>query len=266
MSDLGSLAALIADIEAKVTTNGANENTGARVQQSLKNIADTLNGLIKDPAGLPYRFSTTTNPSGIGTSYVRVNNATVGAVTELYIHQEDMSITDRAAVLATLSAGGLVYLNSRVDGNTVGVFKATSCVDSGTYFTITGTLNGTLPNDNDEIRVTVAPAEVTGVKRYVARLFQEDTNAPVANVLENTLGGTVVWTYDSVGNYIATLAGAFTANKTHVLLNMSLEVVAGEFISGVGVAAPDSIGLTIRDATNTAIDGFIGFIEIKVYP
>ena len=42
MADLGSIAALKADIDAKVTTNGANENTGVRVNTSLNNIVDTL--------------------------------------------------------------------------------------------------------------------------------------------------------------------------------------------------------------------------------
>ena len=45
MANLGSLAALIADINAKVTTNAANENTGSRVNQCLQNIADTLNAI-----------------------------------------------------------------------------------------------------------------------------------------------------------------------------------------------------------------------------
>lgn len=49
---------------------------------------------------------------------------------------------------------------------------------------------------------------------YTALLTQTGTDAPVATVLENTLGGAVVWSYDDVGFYIATLVGAFTENKT----------------------------------------------------
>ena len=49
---------------------------------------------------------------------------------------------------------------------------------------------------------------------YTALLTQTGTNAPVATVLENTLGGTVVWTRDSAGFYTGTLAGAFTVSKT----------------------------------------------------
>lgn len=51
---------------------------------------------------------------------------------------------------------------------------------------------------------------------YTALLTQSGTDAPVATVLENTLGGTVVWSYLSTGSYIGTLTGAFTDNKTIV--------------------------------------------------
>ena len=46
MSDLGSLATLITDIESYITTNGTNDITGAILQQRLKNVSDTLDGLI----------------------------------------------------------------------------------------------------------------------------------------------------------------------------------------------------------------------------
>lgn len=64
MADLGSKGALNADIDAKVTTNGANENTGARVNDCLNNIADTLygqGGVNKGPyqAGLNLRYRDT---------------------------------------------------------------------------------------------------------------------------------------------------------------------------------------------------------------
>jgi len=51
---------------------------------------------------------------------------------------------------------------------------------------------------------------------YTALLTQTGTDAPVATVLENTLGGTVVWTYDDIGLYQGTLTDAFTENKTWI--------------------------------------------------
>lgn len=55
-------------------------------------------------------------------------------------------------------------------------------------------------------------------KVYRAIMNQTGTNAPVATVLDNTLGGTVVWTRTDVGRYVATLSGAFTANKTWIIM------------------------------------------------
>ncbi len=49
---------------------------------------------------------------------------------------------------------------------------------------------------------------------YRALLSQSGTDAPVATVLENSLGGTLVWTREDVGVYLGTLADAFTADKT----------------------------------------------------
>lgn len=51
-------------------------------------------------------------------------------------------------------------------------------------------------------------------KIYRAILTQTGTNAPVATVLENTVGN-IVWTRNSPGNYSATLVGTFLANKTY---------------------------------------------------
>ncbi len=49
-----------------------------------------------------------------------------------------------------------------------------------------------------------------GYKSYVALLSQTGTNDPTAVVLENTLGGDIVWTRSlSAGQYIGTLNGAF---------------------------------------------------------
>lgn len=51
-------------------------------------------------------------------------------------------------------------------------------------------------------------------KVYRAILNQTGTSAPVATVLENTIGS-IVWSRSSQGTYLATLSGAFLANKTY---------------------------------------------------
>ncbi len=61
--------------------------------------------------------------------------------------------------------------------------------------------------------VGVANIVVSGggsnVKVFRALLNQSGSNAPTAVVIENTLGGVPVWSRDSSGEYLLTLAGAF---------------------------------------------------------
>ena len=53
-------------------------------------------------------------------------------------------------------------------------------------------------------------------KVYTALLTQTGTNAPTAIVLENTLGGTIVWSRETQGQYVGTLANAFSLDCTIV--------------------------------------------------
>jgi len=62
-------------------------------------------------------------------------------------------------------------------------------------------------------------------KVYTALLTQTGTDAPVATVLENTLGGEVIWGRVGVGIYSAILANAFTADNT--IFPQGIEWTAG---------------------------------------
>ena len=95
------------------------------------------------------------------------------------------------------------------------------------------------------------------------------TDAPVATVLENTLGGTLVWTRTGVGVYEATLAGAFVENKTIGFTqwdrddNPSLRI-------GLNIKYSRSensfIVLINDDVTGDAVDDNLDIsIEIRVY-
>jgi hypothetical protein len=55
-------------------------------------------------------------------------------------------------------------------------------------------------------------------KVYTALLTQTGTNAPVATILENTIGN-IVWTYISTGVYVGNLISAFPLNKTYFSVN-----------------------------------------------
>jgi hypothetical protein len=109
---------------------------------------------------------------------------------------------------------------------------------------------------------------INGVKKYVALLSQSGTDAPVATVLENTLGGTVVWTRSGPGDYNATLVGTFTENKTWAT------------VSGVGTGGSDPATAMWNYASadlmelytklvDTQADDVLVFptaVEIRVYP
>ncbi len=103
---------------------------------------------------------------------------------------------------------------------------------------------------------------------YTALLTQSGTDAPVATVLNSADAnylGDVVWTYDDVGTYTGTLAGAFTEAKTHCLI--SLDYNAGQPGFAIfGRATADTVGIVSFDLTPDAVDGQIFNIEIRVYP
>ena len=112
-----------------------------------------------------------------------------------------------------------------------------------------------------------------GYLEYVALLTQSGTSAPVATVLKNTLGGTVVWSYVSQGNYMATLTGAFPETKTGVQATLSF---TGQGNGGlVEVVWNDVNSLAVATKTVDLVNGEIAFldymmaktpVEIRVYP
>lgn len=130
---------------------------------------------------------------------------------------------------------------------------------------------------------SVTPSQSYSV--YTALLTQTGTDAPLATVLENTLGGTVVWTRQSPGRYIGTLAGAFTVDKTFIsgftnwAGDASVYIPISETSSVIGYYTVypsfdgDFLTLEIRDAEFNEIEfstlfgaSKMYFPDIKVYP
>lgn len=105
-------------------------------------------------------------------------------------------------------------------------------------------------------------------KVYTALLTQTGTNAPVATVLENTLGFNIVWYYETVGGYYT-----FQNNTTGVLFDKNktwINTPADHYYSNndtpglywgtetpvnyIGIIAPDGDGTLLQYP-----------IEIRVY-
>lgn len=103
-------------------------------------------------------------------------------------------------------------------------------------------------------------------KSYVALLTQSGTDAPTAIVLQNDLGGTVVWSRSSTGNYIATLVGAFTENKSWCVVNDTNDASDVGYFSLKKVDS-DSFVLDTFDSIVTPVDDLLinTSIEIRVY-
>ena len=89
-------------------------------------------------------------------------------------------------------------------------------------------------------------------KVYTALLTQSGTDAPVATVLENTLGGEVVWSYDDESMFSATSDNLFTLNKTVVF--------TGSVFNGV---IPNSVEIIIdnNNFTTTTLNMQVTFDE-----
>jgi hypothetical protein len=102
-------------------------------------------------------------------------------------------------------------------------------------------------------------------KVYTALLTQSGTNAPVATVLENTLGGDVTWTRTDLGYYLANTSGLLTLNKTGFFVQPIDSSVAAFLYSNL--LDINKIELLTRNAALEGLDGALlkTLIEIRVY-
>jgi hypothetical protein len=110
-----------------------------------------------------------------------------------------------------------------------------------------------------------APTGNVAVKTYRALVTQTSTSAPT--VLENSLGAAVVWARSNTGVYTATLAAAFTADKTFVMSSGSTGAITA--VKDVVTARTSADVITVSTgAAGTAADGILSAyaIEILVYP
>jgi hypothetical protein len=100
-----------------------------------------------------------------------------------------------------------------------------------------------------------------GPKVYRAILNQSGTSAPVATVLENSLGGTIVCSRSGAGVYRATLSNAFTVGKTFIIPG-NHTTDAGDPISIAQLSA------SIIQVNTGGADDILNSLclEISVYP
>jgi hypothetical protein len=116
---------------------------------------------------------------------------------------------------------------------------------------------------NDDLIVT-GTNNIRPYKVYSALISQTSTNAPVAIVLENTIGF-IGFNYLTVGNYSIISNGDFTLDKTAIFAN--------NVIVNNGETVACAYGSTLFCQVNTRLlgvstDGILNktFVEIRVYP
>lgn len=223
-----------------------NDNNTGRLQFGMASTTHSVGNaaFIWSPQNIFIRFGTNNlerlrllgnGDFGIGTTTptkkVEINSAT-GDNLRLTYNDADGSAANYADLLVS-SGGNLTITPS--GGNT----------------NITGTING--------------------VKVYRALLTQTSTNAPTATVLENSLGGTVVWTRSVQGVYVATLTGAFPSGKTMVTMGAfpaSQDGVVYGYTRTDNTITLSTIYFRVPGGTQEASDGMLSetAIEILVYP
>lgn len=116
---------------------------------------------------------------------------------------------------------------------------------------------------NDRIKYNSGPRPY---RVYVATLTQSGSNAPIADVLENTLGDTPVWFRRSAGIFDVVLSSSFTTN-THCQVTLHPVAFAKEQFAKFGYFSAHACRLRTFNTSSIASDNFNNpaSIEIRVY-
>jgi len=103
--------------------------------------------------------------------------------------------------------------------------------------------------------------------KYVANLNQTGTAAPTVQVLENTIGN-IVWARTGVGQYAASLNGAFPNNLKVWFSKVNSQGSSQTFNATLTHVSANIIYLIVRAADNTTLtdDIYLATFEIRVYP
>jgi hypothetical protein len=99
-------------------------------------------------------------------------------------------------------------------------------------------------------------------KKYIALLKQTGTNPPTATIIDNTLSGEIIWTYNGAGNYTGTLTNEFTQYKTTIYHNNT-----AQGFTYVNWQNEDEIDVETWNTSGTSANGLLDYmtIEIRVY-
>lgn len=247
---IGNFSGRIPD-EAQLYVYGG--NNGANIDARGSEVADEAN---IDLEGSDWEI----NPSSLGFSYYGVKYSHGGTI--LGYDKVNKGIIrwggDAQPIIASLNEKPI-----RFGVNDIEIFNANSLgLEYKSDFSSLNVSNPRWIVDKEYVDNKLQP--ITGYKTYVALLSQTGTNAPIVTVLENTLGGTIVWSRSSAGVYHGTLTGAFIVGKT----TMNASVTTSSSLIASGTTLDIAAINTQKADTLVSTDGQLAnaMIEIRVYP
>jgi len=118
----------------------------------------------------------------------------------------------------------------------------------------------------NEVTAAQIKSGIRPYKVFTSLVSQAETGAPTMTILENTLSGTPVFSYDDVGEYELTLAGEFVNNKTAIFTSVLINDNLFRTYTAVRVSN-DVIEVKSYNAgtlANTMLSNSI--LEIRIYP
>jgi len=186
---IGSNALINSNDNIAIGCNNLNHLTTGSGNVAIGSSAGAISGIITGDNNLTIAPN---NGAATGIT-VGSGNVAIGKVTGLAANAEN-------TVTIANGVGDI-----RFSVNTAGL----ATLPSATNALIAGDTTGKAAVTKEYIETNIKPYKI-----YISLLTQIGKNAPVAIVLENTLGGTVVWSRNTHGNYTGTLIGALTLNKT----------------------------------------------------
>lgn len=126
---------------------------------------------------LTYTFSTTTT-SGPSSGQVRLNNATYGSATTLYISETDSGATDRSAFWGGVAVNSIIRVYKASDITIYFDVRVTSNTDSGNYRTIgiTPLTNRNTFTNGDTVTVEISPL-ITSITTKAASLVAQSNQS-----------------------------------------------------------------------------------------
>jgi hypothetical protein len=178
--------------------------------------------------------------------------------------QVTVSETNASALL--VGNGATIY-GCALFGNGTGYAVTGGAATTAAIVQCRGSANGI--NTTNVTNSVFDPKNAFGVgkKTYKGILNQSGTAAPVVTVLENSLGGTVVWTRNSAGDYTGTLAAAFPITKTLITSTTYTDPSADAAVMVTSGGDGDTISCYMFDSGAPA-DSVASYtsVIVEVYP